>query len=129
MVYLDLDEVLAVHAEMVRLFGGSPAVLDIGKIQSAVAQPLMTFGGQDLYPTLVEKATVLGYSLMTNHGFEDGNKRVAYGALVVFLKLNGHDIQATQEEKEAICMAVADHKVEREGLLEWLRQHIVLRSS
>src|SRR5580704_7987260 len=109
MNYLDLDDILAAHAEMVRLFGGSTAILDIGKVESAVAQPQMTFGGQDLYPTLEEKATALGFSLMTNHGFEDGNKRAGYAALVIFLKVNGHDIRATQDEKEAICMAVADH--------------------
>ena len=73
MFYLDLDEVLAIHTEMVRLFGGSPAILDLGKIQSAVAQPRMTFGGQDLYPTVVEKAAALAFSIVTNHGFEDGN--------------------------------------------------------
>lgn len=125
MNYVDLDEVLAAHAEMVRLFGGSAAILDLGKIESAVAQPQMTFGGQDLYPILEEKASALGFSLMPNHGFEDGNKRAGYTALVIFLKINGHDIQATQDEKETICLAVADHRAGREDLLSWVQSHIV----
>ena len=125
MNYLDLDDILAAHAEMVRLFGGSAAILELGKVESAVAQPTMTFGGHDLYPTIEEKATALGFSLMTNHGFEDGNKRAGYSALVIFLKINGHDIQAFQDEKEAICLAVADHKVGRGDLLTWVKNHIV----
>ena len=125
MNYLDLGEVLAIHAEMIRLFGGADAIMDIGKVESAVAQPHMTFGGQDLYPTVEEKATALGFSLMTNHGFQDGNKRVGYGALIVFLKTNGYDIRASQDDKEAICLAVAAHKAGRDDLLEWVKRHIV----
>jgi death-on-curing protein len=128
MDYLELDDVLAIHTEMIRLFGGASRILDIGKVESAVAQPRITFGGQELYPTLEEKATAIAYSLMTNHGVADGNKRVGYGALVVFLKVNGHDIQATLEEKEAISLAVADHKAGRDELLEWIRKHIVPKS-
>jgi death-on-curing protein len=128
MDYLELDDVLAIHAEMIRLFGGSAGILDIGKVESAVAQPRMTFGGQELYPTLAEKATALGLSLITNHGFRDGNKRVGYAALVVFIKLNGHDIQASDDEKEAICMAVADHKAGRNELLDWVQRHIVAKA-
>jgi death-on-curing protein len=128
MDYLELDDVLAIHAEMIRLFGGSAVILDIGKVESAVAQPRMTFGGQDLYPTLVEKAAALGFSLTTNHGFQDGNKRTGYAAMSVFLKMNGYDVAATVEAREETFLALADHRLSREQLTDWLARHVVPRS-
>jgi death-on-curing protein len=128
MNYLDLAEVLAIHAEMIRLFGGTPAILDIGKVQSAVAQPQMTFGGQDLYPTIVEKAAALAFSLTTNHGFQDGNKRTGYAAMTVFLKTNGYEVVATVDEREATFLALADHRLTRDEFTDWLTRHVVPRS-
>jgi death-on-curing protein len=128
MDYLELHDVLAIHEEMIRLFGGSAVILDMGKVESAVAQPRMTFGGQDLYPTAVEKAAALGFSLTTNHGFEDGNKRTGYAAMSVFLKLNGHDVAATVDEREATFLALADHRLTRDEFTDWLARHIVPRS-
>ncbi len=122
--YLNLDEVLAIHREMIDQFGGSDAILDLGKVESAVAQPQMTYGGEDLYPSLFEKASALWFSLTCNHGFEDGNKRVGYAAMVVFLKLNRHDIASTVDDKEGICLALADHKRSRADLLDWLARHV-----
>lgn len=124
MTYLTVDEVLEIHREMIRNFGGSSVILDLGKVESAVAQPRMTFGGEDLYPGLLEKAAALWFSLTCNHGFEDGNKRVGYGGMVIFLKMNGHDVRAEVDDKESTCLALADNKRSRADLLDWLTRHV-----
>ncbi len=123
--YLSLDQVLAIHLEMVERYGGSANLLDVGKIESAVAQPQMTFDGIDLYPTLVEKAAALSFSLACNHGFEDGNKRAAFGALDLFLRGNGFKVSVSADEIQAAFLALSDHKMTRGEFLEWVRQHTV----
>lgn len=121
--YLSLEQVLEIHAELIRLHGGDPAVHDLGLVESAVAQPQMTFGGVDLYPTLSEKAAALGYSHTANHGFKDGNKRVGFTAMDVFLRLNGYRVVASVDDAEAVSLGVASHTATREQYAEWIRQH------
>lgn len=84
----------------------------------------MTFGGVELYQTLTEKAVALAFSLITNHGFVDGNKRVGFAALDVFLRANDFRIQSTVDEAEATTLAVANHTMTREQFLDWVRAHI-----
>jgi death-on-curing protein len=76
MRYLKLKEVIDLHHQVVEQSGGSLGIRDLGALESAVAQPLMSFGGEDLYPTLEDKAAALGFSLVMNHPFIDGNKRI-----------------------------------------------------
>jgi death on curing protein len=121
--YLSLDQVLELHAEAIRLFGGSPGVRDLGLIDSAVFQPQATFGGQDLHPTLVDKAAALAFSLIANHGFIDGNKRVGYAAMDTFLRVNGRKVVAPVDEAEAVTLAVAAGQMSRDQFTEWVRQH------
>ena len=124
-VYLSLDRILAIHRIMIERYGGSDHILDMGKIESAVAQPQMAFGGEDLYPTLEEKASALGFSLTNNHGFGDGNKRVGFGAMDAFLRANGHKIVAPVDEMHAVFLSISDHKMNRNEFTEWIRQHLV----
>jgi death on curing protein len=124
MRYLTLHEVLEAHERILQQSGGKPGVLNLGALESALAQPRMTFDGQDLYPTLVEKAAALGFSLIKNHPFVDGNKRTAHAAMEIFLVLNGYQIVATVEEQEDIILKVAAGKSSREVFTEWLRQHL-----
>jgi death on curing protein len=98
-------------------------VLSLPALESALAQLRMTFGGEDLYPTLVEKAAALGYSLIANHPFVDGNKRTGHAAMEVFLMLNGCEIQASVDEQERVILQVAAGEMKREGFTEWLRGH------
>jgi death on curing protein len=121
MRYLTLNEVLAVHDQVMRQSGGAIGVLSLPALESALAQPRMTFGGEDLYPTLVEKAAALGYSLIANHPFVDGNKRTGHAAMEVFLMLNGCEIQASVDEQERVILQVAAGEMKREGFTEWLR--------
>jgi len=123
MRYLTLNEALAVHDQVMRQSGGAVGVLSLSALESALAQPRMTFGGTDLYPTLVEKAAALGYSLIANHPFVDGNKRTGHAAMEVFLMVNGFDIQASVDEQEQVILQVAAGAMKREEFTEWLRAH------
>jgi len=84
----------------------------------------MTFGGEALYPTLAEKASALGFSLIMNHPFVDGNKRVGFVVMALFLKRNGYEIGGTVDEQEQIILGVASGEIGRDALTEWLEQHI-----
>lgn len=94
-------------------------------LESALAQPHMTFGGKDLYPTLVEKAAALGSSLISNHPFVDGNKRIGHAAMEVFLFLNGYEIDAPVDEQEQVILQLAAGELERRECTGWLRTHVV----
>ena len=104
-------------------------VLHLPALESALAQPRMTFAGEDLDPTLVEKTAALGYALIQNHPFVDGNKRTGHAAMEVFLVLNGHEIRAAVDEQERIILQVAAGERDRDALTEWLRSHIGARAS
>ena len=110
---------------MVEQAGGSSGLRDRGALESAVRQPLQSFGGQELYPTLIEKAAALGFFLVANHPFIDGNKRVGHAALEVTLILNGFEIDAAVEEQERVIIAVASGESSREELTAWLESHVV----
>ena len=127
MRYLTLDEVLELHRLILKQSGGSAGVRDLGALDSAVAQPRMAFGGQDLYPALAEKAAALGFSLVKNHPFIDGNKRIGHAAIEVFLVLNNHEIAAEVDEQEQMILGLASGWQSREQFTEWLRARIVER--
>ena len=115
--YLTRAEILATHAAALAQSGGGPGLHDDAGLDSAIAQPRQSFGGVDLYPTLVEKAAALCYSLVLNHPFVDGNKRVGVLALDTFLKLNGFKIVVSADEGEQFILALADGRVTREELV------------
>lgn len=121
---LNINEVLELHGRIMHTSGGSPGLLDLGALESAVAQPRMTFDGNELYPTLPEKAAALGFSLIQNHPFVDGNKRTGHAAMESFLGLNGSQIQATVDDQQEIILLVAASQIKRDTFLEWLRAHI-----
>jgi death-on-curing protein len=97
MRYLTLAEVLHIHEGVLAQAGGLSGVRDLSALESALSQPKASAGGADAYPSLVEKAAALCYSLCSNHPFIDGNKRVAHAAMEVFLVLNGREIRASVE--------------------------------
>lgn len=124
MRYLSLAEVLAIHHRLMEDSGGPDSVRDFALLESAVAQPLGAFAGKDLYPSLVEKAAALAYSLVRNHPFVDGNKRLAHAAMEVFLVLNRHEIECPTDEQEAFWLGLAAGERSRADLLAWLSQHV-----
>jgi death-on-curing protein len=123
--YLTLEEVLDLYNGVMQQSGGSAGIRSLGGVQSALAQPLMTFGGNDLYPTLVEKASALGYSLVMNHPFVDGNKRIGHAAMETFLVLDGFEIDSPLEEQEEVILKLAAGELSREAFTEWLESHII----
>ena len=125
MRYLTLSEVLELHRRIIQSSGGSMGIRDLAAVESALAQPRMTFGGEDLYPTIVEKASALGFSLIQNHPFIDGNKRIGHAAMETFLVLNGFEITAQVNEQEQIILSVASGMMERAEFADWLRSHVV----
>jgi death on curing protein len=129
MRYLTLPEVLELHRQVIRQSGGAMGVFSMAALESALAQPRMTFAGEDLYPTLVEKAGALGYALIQNHPFVDGNKRTGHAAMEVFLVLNGYEIRTVVDEQEQLILQVAAGEKNREAFTEWLRSHVVERAS
>jgi len=124
MRYLSLSEVLDLHERVITISGGTRGVRDLGLLESAVNQPRLTFDGSDLYPDIVSKAATFCYSLVMNHPFIDGNKRVGHAAMETFLMLNGLEIDARIDEQERIILALAAGKLQREELTCWLSDHI-----
>lgn len=123
MRYLTLDEVRVLHQMAIAQSGGSSGIRDQAGLESAVAQPQMTFGGQDLYPDVIAKAAALCFSLVCNHPFVDGNKRVGHAAMEVFLVLNGWQLSAAVDEQEQLILSLAAGQLPREQLTAWLTQH------
>jgi len=122
--YLTLAEVLELHRTVMERWGGAGGIRDINALESALAQPRQSFGGQDLYPDLATKAAALCFSLVLNHPFVDGNKRVGHAAMEVFLLLNGHELRATVDEQEQLMLRLAAGQLKRDALAEWVKQHI-----
>ena len=129
MRFLTLSEVLELHRRVVEQSGGLMRIRDLGRLESSLAQPRMTFDGADLYPTLIEKASALGFSIIKNHPLVDGNKRTAHAAMEIFLVLNGCEIQAGVDDQEATILQVASGTMSREDFTRWLRNHVVQRRS
>jgi death on curing protein len=123
MRYLTLGEVVELHQQILAATGGASGIRDLGLLESALAQPKATFGGTDLHATLIDKAAALGFSLVANHAFLDGNKRVGHAAMEVFLLLNGLEIDALVDEQERTMLAVAAGMLDRQQLASWLTTH------
>jgi death-on-curing protein len=121
--YLTLDIVLAIHEEMVERYGGSHGIRDVGLIQSAAARPQSSFGGEDLYQTIFDKAAALFHSLMFNHAFVDGNKRTAMVSTARFLFMNGYELDASQKEFVAFPLNVENQHLSIEEISKWLKRH------
>jgi death on curing protein len=122
--YLSVEQVRALHADRLRLYGGARGLRDKGALEPAVARPAMTFGGEDLYQDLASKAAALIHSLVLNRAFVDGNKRVAAHAAILFVELNGQTFLATPGELVEMTLAVAEGKVAVEALTIWFRQRL-----
>jgi death on curing protein len=124
MRYLTLAEILEIHKSVIHQSGGSAGILNVGALESATAQPRMAFGGKELYPSLAEKAAALGYSIIQNHPFIDGNKRVGHAAMETYLVMNGHQITAPIEDQYSVILRVAAGEIKREDFTAWLRERI-----
>jgi death on curing protein len=119
--YIAVEEVERLHGLVIQTSGGSSGLRDRGALEASVMQPMQTFGGEDLYPSLAEKAAALAFGLVSNHPFIDGNKRIGHAAMEVFLMLNGFEIDAGVDEQEDLFLRLAAGEVSRDELVEWVR--------
>ena len=122
MIYLTPAQVLFIHARLLAETGGASGIRDIGLLASAVARPQATFGGQDLYFDLFHKTAALMESIVRNHPFVDGNKRVGLTSAAPFLKLNGRQLIASNAEVEQFSLSVAEGKLPLEAIATWFEQ-------
>lgn len=114
--FLSLDEVLELHADQIASFGGTAGVRDEGLLESALAQPQATFGGQLLHPTISEQAAAYLYHIAMNHPFIDGNKRTAFAVTDTFLRVNGRTLNLTDDRAYDLVMRVARGTMTKEEL-------------
>ena len=124
MRFLLVEDIIRIHEQVVAHSGGSLGILNQAALESAVAQPQQSFSGIDLYEGLVDKAAALAFFLALNHPFIDGNKRVAYTAMEVFLVLNGYEVVTSVDDSESTFLDLAAGRLTRQQLTEWLRQRI-----
>ncbi len=120
---LSKEQVLLLHSQLIKSFGGSSGVRDDNLLDSALESPFQTFDGEELYPTLQAKAARLGYGLIKNHCMIDGNKRIGAHVMLVFLELNGVEIEYTQNDLYETVLAVADGSLDYDELLKWILKH------
>jgi len=123
-VTLSEAQVVALHAELLSGFGGRRGQRDRAALEAAVARPGMTFGGEDLYPDLATKAAALMHSLVVNHPFVDGNKRVGAAAAELVVEVNAHQLRASDAQLEEVTFSVARGEMTAEALAIWFRQRM-----
>ena len=123
MIKFSKEKVLLLHQMIAEATGGSIGVRDEGLLESALESAYASFGGQDFYPTKEEKGARLGYALISNHAFVDGNKRIGVYVMLAFLEMNGIRIHCTDEELVRVGLSVADGSMGYEKLLQWVMEH------
>jgi death on curing protein len=124
MRYLNLGEILYIHDRIIRDSGGSHGIRNQGGLESALALPRQTFGGAELYPSIIDKTGVLCFSIIKNHPFVDGNKRVGHAAMETFLVMNGMEVSADVDEQEQIFLNLASSGMTREEFVLWLQNNV-----
>ncbi len=123
MIKFSSEKVKLLHQLMAEATGGSVGVRDEGLLDSAIEGAFATFDGVELYPSKEEKAAKLGYSLISNHAFVDGNKRIGVYVMLSFLELNGIHIEAADEDVVSLGLGVADGSMEQKDILDWIHKH------
>lgn len=124
-VWVSEATVLAIHDQMLMRFGGGPGIRDRGLLESALAQPLQSYGGEDLYPRLTDKAARLAFGMIRNHPFVDGNKRVGAALLGAVLRVNGWDLPVAKGALADAVLEVASGSWGFEARSEWVAAHAV----
>ena len=123
MIKFSKEKVLLLHRLIAEETGGSIGVRDEGLLEAALENVFASFGGEEFYPSKEEKGARLGYELISNHAFVDGNKRIGMYVMLTFLEVNGIRLECTNEEVAEVGLAVAAGQVKYEALLAWVREH------
>ena len=122
---IDIEDVLKIHEFLINKFGGSQGVRDIDLLKSAIGRPFQTFDKKDLYRSPVEQSAAIIESIVSNHPFIDGNKRVGYVLMRLFLMEQGMDIGASQKEKYEFVIAIASGNLSFEEIIAWIDRHVI----
>lgn len=117
------EQIILLHHELIREHGGSDGLRDKNLLESALAAPFQTFDGQPMLPTIQQKAARLGYGLIMNHPFIDGNKRIGAHIMLTMLAINGIELEYTQKELYESILQVASGDMSFDGLLNWILNH------
>ena len=125
MIRLSKPQIFLLHEQLIAETGGSSGLRDEGMLDSALNAPCQTFGGEDVYPSLQQKAARLCFGLVKNHPFVDGNKRIGAHVMLVFLALNGIELQHTQTELSDVILQLAAGTIQSSDLLSWILAHQV----
>ena len=125
MIRFDKEKVLLLQQLVIESSGGSAGIRDFGLLDSAIESAYQTFDGIELYPTKEEKGARLGFNLVSNHAFVDGNKRIGLLVMLSFLAINGITLRYTDDELVFIGLSLADGKMTYEELLSWIKEHKV----
>ena len=123
MKILSVNQIIRLHKALIETFGGTDGLRDEGMLQSALAAPFQTFDDESIYPSLQAKAAQLGFGLVCNHPFLDGNKRIGAHAMLVFLSINGVELRYEQQELVDIILKIAAGRATRAALLQWILDH------
>lgn len=122
--YVSLEDALAIHELSIHRYGGIEGTRDEGLLASALAQPQQTFDGEELYPSLAEKAARYAFGIVNNHPFADGNKRTGAAVLAVFLRANGVRFKPRLSDMQAQIIALADGSLSYDELVAWIEQQL-----
>ena len=120
---LTKEQVLMLHRELIRETGGTDGLRDEGLLDSALNAPFQSYEEMDAFPSIQQKAARLGYGLVQNHAFVDGNKRIGAHVMLVFLMLNGIDLEYTQDELSDLILQVASGEQSFEDMVKWIVNH------
>ena len=123
MLFLTLDDIIESHQNQVDTYGGSHGIRDIGLLESAIAQPEASFGGQYLHADIFEMAAAYLYHLVMNHPFVDGNKRLGLEAALIFLEINNENLNASDEELVDLVLTTTAGQVGKREIAEFFRSH------
>lgn len=124
MIWVTTEDVILIHSRIIQGSGGLDGLRDRAGLEAAIAAPLQSFGGQDLFPTAVEKIARLGYGLAANHAFIDGNKRIGAMIVQLLLKWNGYQLKLQSGELADMFIAIAGGNADEATLWDWIQAHL-----
>mgnify|MGYP001048941157 FL=1 len=124
MIWISTEDILLIHSRVIEGSGGLDGLRDRDGLEAAIAAPMQTFDGQELYPSDIEKIARLGFGLASNHAFVDGNKRISAMMTQLLLKWNGYDLTLRTGELADMFIAIADGSANGKDLLDWVYAHL-----
>ena len=125
MIFFEFEQVTRIHSSLIAKTGGLEGIRDKNLLDSALKVPFQTFDGKDLYPDILDKATQLCFSLINNHPFSDGNKRIGIHLTLLFLKINNVQLNYVQQELIDLGFGIASNKLKKNDIRKWFENHVV----